>query len=1155
MAVLKGIAANTQGKPLEAYLPLPESKKEEVKLGKEDQPQLPEAIEIKEQLRKYQEVISHQERKRQEDLGILGRLKERTWEQAVILSCNTAEGIALVGLSIATIIGYAATLGQAFKLIDAQVAGIQWIQKKFDQICPGGSILSGGKPLLDSNSFGGYLFGAVKLGFGIITYPTTLVLNTALGTLTSGIEEVDRNIFKKGIPYSKYLKDVEENPSTVRDSLNLLCFVVLSFLTAGKLRTPLPMALRSQKALQLMIPSLGMGAAGALGEQLMRVEDEDKGGFRKRVLLSDMISGALSSGIFMGGMKVGPKWYRGFADVSDGGDDFVDASAEYGRIEAGSKKISVIAKLARTAGYGLKVGTAVYDLGDTKVLNKIEQKQVMGSLETQTSLQADFQTQAKKLQRSVVSNVSELSDSGTTDIVQVQKSLQTIIDTMLQINTGFSEAEGAAFKRAQSIIINLLISDPEIKENESIIVQSCLENPLLRSNIKLFLIKSLDTEARLIDFTENPPTPSSDNWLNKLGILYPKFAAEVITDYLDRNFSELKTFKDNPPYANLTAKRAAYMLNHLYSFSDNLKQQLNGNGSLVEKIPQIINFLSTVNTNKEAKDIFARSLLLMLVNSSDTPNNSNPTLQLGEAVMLYRAKYKKDFEVLYEVLSEKTQHELVNMQFHGHQPLKGIKLAEMLGFYLNNSMIKPSIDGYYAAKENGYATRLSDLKNKLNGKELEIDAEDRQEVLDFFEIACAMTERGYPDMAFQNAFIGFLSQIDPPQLNATNVLHHILADESFRDRFKRNFSFLLEHNHAERENFRATSRSFANKLTNLLKVRNLDLIQDTWDYTIERISRAGIDNFNGETAVAQAERILSLVVESDSQLNYPILNEKGLCLQSEESIAALISLTQKMFLDSLDKQDAELAQKVISLLRNDYLIPKQHPLLLVAVENMIIKVLLSDQLDPIEFPRDLIKCLKEIKGVNAKRAVAKALPYIIGEPVIEQILEETFGVFAIEEICLEALSYYSSLEVQPNLEFNTAAVQFLTEYLRNLLSFERPINNPHGYLGKFPLKRMTSDAAVKEHFQNLSRRLIETQIHLHQFISEHFSLLGSQARDLIKLRTRCFDVLQTYLKIAAQNGDGKFIAEVIEDLLKPFVDSDDLILQEYAERVRQEEAA
>ena len=189
MAVLKGISANTQGKPLEVYLPLSESQKAEGHL------RLPEAIEKREQLRNYQEIISHQERKRQEDLGVLGRLKERTWQQAVILSCHTVETISLLGLSFYTLAGGLVSN----KVRDHQVRQIHKIQEFFDQVCPSGSILSGGKPLLDSDSIGGYLFGSIKLGFGIITYPTTLVLNTTLGVLTTGIEEIDRNIFKKEI--------------------------------------------------------------------------------------------------------------------------------------------------------------------------------------------------------------------------------------------------------------------------------------------------------------------------------------------------------------------------------------------------------------------------------------------------------------------------------------------------------------------------------------------------------------------------------------------------------------------------------------------------------------------------------------------------------------------------------------------------------------------------------------------------------------------------------------------------------------------------------------------------------------------------------------------------------------------------------------------
>lgn len=101
-----------------------------------------------------------------------------------------------------------------------------------------------------------------------------------------------------------------------------------------------------------MFPSLAMGLAGATGEQLMRVEDNESGGFNLRKLVSDTIQGALGSGIFMGGasfLKNSP--WRNRIDAYDGGQDFFEASGEYQRVDIWSEKISLTAKVARSAGY------------------------------------------------------------------------------------------------------------------------------------------------------------------------------------------------------------------------------------------------------------------------------------------------------------------------------------------------------------------------------------------------------------------------------------------------------------------------------------------------------------------------------------------------------------------------------------------------------------------------------------------------------------------------------------------------------------------------------------------------------------------------------------------------------------------------------------
>ncbi|MBP9838612.1 MAG: hypothetical protein KBC84_07845, partial [Proteobacteria bacterium] len=366
MAVLKSIEKNNQGKPLEdqmesspAILPA-----RELKLPPREQT----TIEVTESIR-----LAEDERARLESLGALGRLKERTLKAAFTLSCNVGESVSLLLLSVGTL-----GLGLVSERVrDFQADKILKIQAFFDKVCPTGSILSGEKAILKGESLLSDLYGSVKLGFNIITYPSSLVLDVVLGTISTGTEEADiwikNKTSKKQISYSEYLKQIEEQPSGIRDGLNLLCAFGISLLTLGRGSVPTPIAVRSYKALQLMFPSLAMGLAGATGEQLMRVEDNESGGFNLRKLVSDTIQGALGSGIFMGGasfLKNSP--WRNRIDAYDGGQDFFEASGEYQRVDIWSEKISLTAKVARSAGYALKLGTAVYDLKDTNVLERVD---------------------------------------------------------------------------------------------------------------------------------------------------------------------------------------------------------------------------------------------------------------------------------------------------------------------------------------------------------------------------------------------------------------------------------------------------------------------------------------------------------------------------------------------------------------------------------------------------------------------------------------------------------------------------------------------------------------------------------------------------------------------------------------------------------------
>ncbi|MBP9838745.1 MAG: hypothetical protein KBC84_08520, partial [Proteobacteria bacterium] len=252
--------------------------------------------------RKEQARANEVERYRQENLGALGRLKERTLGAALTLTCNTGELLAMVGLSLYSEIphqlGITRLLGISEEQVrEHQVNRLNLYQKFFDEVSPNGSIQSGKDPLF-SESTAGTAFNIFKHAFGVVTYPTTLLINVAIGGIGTIVEELDRKYNYKGISYSQYLKEVEENPSEFRDAANLGLFVAVSFLTVGKGRVPMNMATRCQNALMRMVPSVGMGTAGALGEQLMRVGDEQSGGFNFRILARDAIQGWLSSSLF-----------------------------------------------------------------------------------------------------------------------------------------------------------------------------------------------------------------------------------------------------------------------------------------------------------------------------------------------------------------------------------------------------------------------------------------------------------------------------------------------------------------------------------------------------------------------------------------------------------------------------------------------------------------------------------------------------------------------------------------------------------------------------------------------------------------------------------------------------------------------------------------
>ncbi len=192
MSVLKGITQNTQGKPLEAYLPETNSQNDLRK-----NVSLPSPITAENENIDLRIVAANRERVRLEELGFAGRLKERTLDAAVNLSYNTAELVSILGVSV-----YTLGLGLVSETVrNHQVSQLEKIKYYFEKNCPTGSILSekGSQGGLFAESLSGTLFNAVKYGFTLVTYPSTVLINVAIGGLSTTFEELDRNAFKNGI--------------------------------------------------------------------------------------------------------------------------------------------------------------------------------------------------------------------------------------------------------------------------------------------------------------------------------------------------------------------------------------------------------------------------------------------------------------------------------------------------------------------------------------------------------------------------------------------------------------------------------------------------------------------------------------------------------------------------------------------------------------------------------------------------------------------------------------------------------------------------------------------------------------------------------------------------------------------------------------------
>lgn len=373
MSVLKGIDQNIQGKPLEAKAPsvLFPNKQELEKQLEKAEARLPKTISEKEKNNAIKNDLAKSERIRLEQLGVAGRLYERTISQSLILTSNCLEVLSLAGFSLASAV---VSLFGNPKLSEQVLNwGIENTKQYANRICPTGSIIAERSNLIN-NSDGNELYSLAKLALGVITFPTTLILSNALGVISTLIEEGDRARIKN-LRYSEYLKNIEENPSTFRDGLNLSCFILITALTAGRGKVPIPMAIRSYRFIANITSSLGMGGFGALGEQLMRVGDQELGGFRSRVLLSDTIQGALASSIFGYGMsRVQMRTLKNIADATDGSGDLFDALTEYKRIGVEDKSLSLVTKVARGSGLFLKAGTAVYDMKDNFTVDRISTK-------------------------------------------------------------------------------------------------------------------------------------------------------------------------------------------------------------------------------------------------------------------------------------------------------------------------------------------------------------------------------------------------------------------------------------------------------------------------------------------------------------------------------------------------------------------------------------------------------------------------------------------------------------------------------------------------------------------------------------------------------------------------------------------------------------
>lgn len=439
MSVISAINKNQQGQNLEVLLPAnTKSKFEALKHG-EEIPKLPLPLKSEEEKLIF---LANKERKRLENLGFQGRIFERTIGEAFCLSCNFIEILSLAGASaIGTILG---GLTGKYTFLEKSV---DKIRETANKISPNGSILNENNDLISAEGYKFYL-ALAKQGLIVATFPSSLCLNFLMGTISTCVEEIDYRSSSKN--YVEYLKKIEENPSYLRDGLNCLAFLGLTALTAGRYKPTNQIAIKSARFLSHLSSSLGMSFTGALGEQLMRVEDEKRGGFKARVILSDTVQGALSSSIFGYGMSLSKlNSVKNIFDLSDGLSDLIETGSEFERIENNKEQTSLMAKNLRRSGYALKIFTAAYDTADLSFANKFSnQSKITKSEDLLQKVDPTPQVLDEQIKKEILKHLSDGKD--------------LIIEVGCGHNAGC--ATHLAFSNPNSVIIGV---DPSFKKIET----------------------------------------------------------------------------------------------------------------------------------------------------------------------------------------------------------------------------------------------------------------------------------------------------------------------------------------------------------------------------------------------------------------------------------------------------------------------------------------------------------------------------------------------------------------------------------------------------------------------------------------------------------------------------------------------------------------